>query len=175
MPADISPPSTVPPPLAFAPPRLPTYRDLPPPPGYVLESRRNWGLATTGAVILLGGYIAGLAAAGSDPRGGSGPMAVPLFGPWMALGSRNFQCQLDLTLEAAQRCQAESIQETTLLASYAAVGVVQLVGASLLLVGILDKSESWVRSDLAVRRSGAVSVEPVFGATRAGLNLELAF
>jgi hypothetical protein len=142
----------------------------------VLESHRNWGLVGVGGVIWVGSYIAGLAAAGSDPENGSGKMAIPLLGPWLALGGRQFACELDLTLESAQRCQAEAIQETTIVATYAALGVVQILGATLVFTGIFDRKESWVRADLVSRpRPGTFSVEPVLGMERAGVKFGLTF
>lgn len=129
-----------------------------------------------GGAILTGAYIAGLAVAGGDPSDASGSMAIPVVGPWIALGSRSFRCELDLTLESAERCQDETSRETTLVASYAAIGVAQLLGASLLVIGILDRHESWVRQDLSLRvPSTQVSVEPVFGPTGGGLSLGVRF
>lgn len=146
-----------------------------PPPGYVLESRRNWGLAISGAVILVGSYVAGLSFAGGDTRGGGGSMAVPVIGPWLTLGSRNFQCELDLTLESAQRCQVEATRESNLVALYAGVGVLELLGTSLFLIGLFDRDDSWVRKDLVVGRNRALSIEPVIGHTRAGFQMALTF
>ena len=65
------------------------------PPGYRVESRPATGLLATGGVTLAASYLAGLVIAQHHRFGeGMGWMAVPLVGPWGAIGARSFQCRV---------------------------------------------------------------------------------
>jgi hypothetical protein len=102
-------------------------------------------------------YVAAIAYASSQGfENGLGAVAVPVLGPWLAIGQRDFTCAVNTTpsdvdmLEGStaetQKCVASQTQTAAFLVG---LGVGQLVGASLLTVGLLDRKRSWVRADLA--------------------------
>ena len=136
---------------------LPVYGDYPAPPGYELVSRPNTGLIVGGLALFGASYAGGLIYAGANGFDqGLGWTAVPLVGPWIAVASHDFSCTIDAdpfdpleNQRAAEECQQQAVTDATVVASLAAVGFGQLVGATLTVVGIVDTSEMWVRSDLA--------------------------
>lgn len=133
----------------FLPAALPVYGNLPAPPGYVLEERVNTGLVIGGAVTWGAMYAVSLGYAGS--RGfddGMGVVAVPLLGPWIAIGQRDFSCDFGLTTQAITQCQQKTIDQATTVIVLAGLGLGQMVGAALTVIGLLDSESLWVRSDL---------------------------
>jgi hypothetical protein len=138
---------------AFYPPVLP-YRDgAPIPPGYRLESDANTGLILGGVFTTLIGYGAALAVgAANDFENGTGWLAVPVIGPWGALGSRSNPCAdieiENATLEDAE-CVEAAVDEARLVAFMTLDGLVQMVGATLLIVGAATSHEELVRTDIA--------------------------
>lgn len=135
---------------------LPAYGDFPPPPGYTTRSRGNAGFIIVGAAALIITYGLGIGyAASTGFERGSGAVALPLAGPFVAAASRDFSCpdvipSLDPNAieNAARACQEKSIREATSLAVLAGVGLGQLFGATLLTAGLLDRTKVWVRTDL---------------------------
>lgn len=140
----------------FRPVALPVYGDFPPPPGYVLESKPNSGLIIGGALTFGTSYALGLIfGAANDFEQGLGYAAIPLAGPWIALGARNFECapasnpsDPAQAQAAADACQDATIENGLAAAVLAGTGVAQLVGATLVVVGFIDRKEAWVRGDL---------------------------
>ncbi len=139
------------------------YGDFPPPPGYVLESKPNIGLIVVGALTFSTSYAMGLIfGAANDFEQGLGFVAIPLAGPWIALGSRNFECapasdpsDPNQVQAAADACQDATIENGLAAAVLAGAGVAQLVGATLVVVGLIDRKQTWVRGDLIERSDGA--------------------
>jgi hypothetical protein len=122
----------------------------------VERSRFNTALIGGGALVLGITYGAAIAYGGSQSfENGLGAVAVPVLGPWIAIGNRDFTCNVDTDpsldgLESStnetQACVANQTQTAAFLVG---LGVGQLVGASLITVGLLDRKRSWVRADLA--------------------------
>lgn len=102
-------------------------------------------------------YVAAIAFAGSQGYdNGLGAVVVPVLGPWLAIGQRDFTCSVNTTptdvdmLEGSTADTQECVASQTKTAAFlVGLGVGQLVGASLLTVGLLDRRRSWVRADLA--------------------------
>lgn len=163
--------------LSAAPPLLTAYKKLPPPPGYIEHARMNTPLVVSGAVTLSVTYVASLAVAGGAKfKNGTGALAVPIVGPWLALGARKVNCsvsseptgpggiddEIDESTDEAARCFSK---EAAAIAVITGMGIGQLIGASLLLAGIIDQKRYYLRADL-----GPVSVTPVFDTRMLGLS-----
>lgn len=135
--------------LAFRPPALPAYGDLPPPPGYVLEDRMNSGVFWTGLITFGAIYGASIVyGASQDFEQGLGYTVLPLVGPWLAVGQRSFSCSLELSQQSAEACQEAAVEEATSVVALSALGIGQALGATLALVGLFDRDQRWVRLDL---------------------------
>lgn len=134
---------------SWRPPVLLAYGDMDPPPGYRAESQLNHGLLWGGAVTLGIGYVAALGYGLSrDFEGGLGALAVPVLGPWLALGKRDFGCGEIGTIDSARTCQDDTFAEAKTFAVLGTVGLLQAVGGTLFLVGMFDRRGIWVREDL---------------------------
>jgi len=165
-------------PSNFYPPVLPVYKNLDPPPGYVEVRSFNRSLLWSGGVVLVLSYgvSVGYAAAHSEDKG-MGAMAVPILGPWLALGQRKFSCDIDTGIptgvdgidnieqsaEDAQACWANQVKVGAIMTG---LGVGQLVGTLMVTAGLLDQKRTWVRADL-----GPVSlrIDPLAGPGMSGL------
>lgn len=144
---------------SFRPPVLPAYPGMEPPPGYRAETRSNRGLAWGGGVTLAIGYAAGLGYGFSrDFEGGLGALAVPVLGPWLALTKREFDCGKLGSVDDAQSCQDSTFREAQTFAVLGTVGLIQAVGGTLFLVGLLDRRQEWVREDVGVANLGLRAV-----------------
>lgn len=139
----------------FRPPLLPAYREAEPPPGYELRIKWNAPLLAGGGIVLGATYIMSMIyGAGKNFENGLGSLAVPIFGPWMALGARDFSCNVntDGTVseieDSQKKAEACIANQTATAGILVGLGVGQLVGTSLLTVGILDREKQWIRSDL---------------------------
>lgn len=137
----------------FRPPLLPAYKALPPPAGYVLRRTVKRPLIVTGAGSFVALYSASIAYGASEGfQGGLGALAVPVLGPWIALGTRNFECEVEASADLNQaasgvnRCIAAEAKTVGLLVG---LGIGQVVGGALLAAGLIDRKKQWVRADLA--------------------------
>lgn len=109
-------------------------------------------------------YAVGLGFAASNGfEKGLGAVAVPFVGPFIAMGSRDLGCELppiglgtDPGAEV-ESCQQKLVREGAALAALAGIGVAQLLGGGLFLIGIFDRDEAWIRLDVAGER---LSLEP---------------
>lgn len=104
-----------------------------------------WGGAAT-FVVAYGAAIGFGAANGFEQ--GLGLTAVPVLGPWLAMGGRDFTCEIRVSTTSAEECQQKTVREAAAVAVLAGLGIGQLVGATLFAVGFLDRRHYWVRSDL---------------------------
>ncbi len=139
--------------LVFRPPVLPAYPGMEPPPGYRHESHANTGLAVGGGVTLAAGYaVAGGYALSQDLEDGTGWLFAPVIGPWVAIGKRDFDCNVEGqdALAEAEECQRVTRREVRVVSLLAAVGVAQGLGAALLVIGLADRQNEWVRQDVGV-------------------------
>lgn len=131
---------------------MPAYPGMDPPPGYRAETQSNRGLLWGGAMTAGIGYATALGYGLSrNFEGGLGALAVPVVGPWLALGKRNFGCDEIRTiddLDAAQSCRDDTYAEAKTFAVLGTVGLLQAVGGTLFVVGLFDRRDTWVREDL---------------------------
>lgn len=163
--------------MSLYPPLLPAYGKEPPPPGYIERTRVNTPLVVTGAITFSVTYIASWAIAGRQKfKNGTGALAVPLLGPWLAIGARNINCNITVDESTGVDGIDEDIEKSTddaakcfakeagSIAVMTGMGIGQIIGASLLLAGILDQRRYYLRADL-----GPVSFTPVFDRRMMGL------
>jgi hypothetical protein len=150
-------------------PALLPYRDgLAIPPGYRVEHRPASGLVTGGLVTLIISYGAAIAVGVGDHfKDGSGWTAVPVIGPWAAIGARSFHCDNDPL--KANDCVSNAFSEVQTIAILSADAVVQATGTVLFLAGLGSGRDELVRSDLET----GVRVTPrAVGANGFGVGLD---
>lgn len=136
----------------LAPPVLPYREGVEPPQGYVQSSYRNGALMTGGGLSFGAAYVGGLIyGIGKSFDNGTGWLAVPIIGPWAAIGSRDFKCKSSrqVTQSDIDQCVDGALSEVTSITFLAMMGIGQVVGATLFFVGVGDTTEEWVRADVA--------------------------
>ncbi len=116
----------------------------------------NTGLAVGGAILFGVSYAVGIGYAASNGfSSGLGAVAVPLVGPFIAMGSRNLGCEvppIGLGVDPGaevEACQQQLVSEGAALAALAGIGVAEVLGGGLFLIGLLDRDEAWVRLDVS--------------------------
>lgn len=132
-------------PLTSLPPTQ-RYRDhLPPPPGYVLEEQVRRGLLIPGIAVVGATYISGVLITGvfQDFPNKTGYLAVPLAGPWITMVARDSSCNEDLSTDLD--CETDAAVNRLLVLD----GLVQAIGAALIVTGVTWTKSVWVREDLA--------------------------
>jgi hypothetical protein len=149
------------------PPLLPYKKGLPVPPGYRVVERSATGLTVGGGVTFLIGYAAGLGLAATQGfDNGTGYTAIPIAGPWAAIGGRSFSCKVPVTVssqdakgvqKALNKCVGQAFDEVTTVVFLTVDGLIQLTGAVLFVVGLASGYEELVREDLP---KTAISVSP---------------
>lgn len=161
--------------VGFQPPVLLAYPGMDPPAGYREESYFNRGFLIGGAITLGVTYGAGLIYGASQKfEGGLGTLAIPLLGPWIALGKRNFECDTsvpttldpDDAVDAADECQELLIEETKVAVVLFGIGLGQLAGAVITTIGLTDKETRWLRADIG---GLDVQFDPLTSPTMAGI------
>lgn len=118
------------------------------PPGYHVEHRPAVGLIAGGLVTLGVAYGTALVFAATADGDGRGWLAVPVIGPWAAIGARSYHCSNDPLL--ANKCISGAFSEVQTIAILSADAVVQAAGAVLFVVGLASGQDELVRSDLPV-------------------------
>lgn len=140
------------------------------PPGYRVVDRSASGLTIGGGLTFLAAYAAGLGLAATQSfENGSGYTAIPVVGPWGAIGGRSFKCKTSLppnptslqVKKAINTCVASGFDEVTTVVFLTADGLVQATGAILFFVGLASGYQELVRADLP---KAAVNVLPEGGA-----------
>lgn len=164
-PPDLVPPytpgwNTSPPPtltLQNLPPLLPYKKGLPVPPGYRVVHRSASGLTIGGGLTFLAAYAGALGLAASQSfENGMGYAAIPLAGPWAAIGGRTIQaCKVPATgttgaaaQRAINKCMANALDEILAIVFLTADGMIQAAGATLFFVGLASGYDELVRADL---------------------------
>jgi len=170
-PAPVAPPPAALPsplPVGFYPAILPYRAGLPIPPGYHVEHRAATGMIGGGLATLLLGYgTAIVLGATADVKDGTGWLALPVIGPWLAIGARSYHCSNDPTL--ANQCVSGAFGEVQTIAILSADAVVQATGAVLFVAGLASGRDELVRSDLPV----SVRITPrAVGANGFGLGVD---
>lgn len=136
-----------------------------PPPGYVRQTKLNYPLLIGGGLTLAVSYGASLFYMG-DHRG-LGALGIPVAGPWVALGQRKFECDVQLEVDLNTDIEGTTsdateclVNEAEVIGVLAGLGMGQLIGTILITVGILDQKKRWLRADLASWGLLDVTLEP---------------
>ena len=128
-----------------APPLLPYREGMPVPSGYTLVDRPATGLITAGVIGLGISYATGVIIAASQGfDNGTALLALPIIGPYAAIGTREYACEVN-TVAAAKKCTADETQIVTLMA---VDGLAQTAGALVAVAGLMSGTKELVRSDL---------------------------
>jgi hypothetical protein len=144
--------------LAALPPLLPYKKGLPVPPGYRVVDRSASGLTIGGGVTFVAAYLAGLGLAASQGfENGTAYTAIPVAGPWAAIGGRTFKCKVSVATssvssvalqKAINKCVGFAFDEVTTVVFLTADGLVQAAGAVIFFVGLASGYQELVREDL---------------------------
>jgi hypothetical protein len=134
--------------IGLYPALLPYRSGLPVPPGYRVEHRPATGIIAGGLATLGIAYSTALViAASANFEDGTGWLALPVVGPWAAIGARSYHCSNDPLL--ASKCVSGAFSEVQTIAILSADGVVQTAGAVLFIVGLASGHDELVRSDVS--------------------------
>lgn len=118
---------------------------MPVPPGYTVVDRPATTLTTAGIVGLGVSYATAVIIGASQGfENGTGLLVIPIFGPYAAIGTREYQCEVD-TVDAAKRCTASEVQVVTLVA---VDGLIQTAAAIAAIAGLVSGEKELVRNDL---------------------------
>lgn len=162
---------------------LPAFKKVPAPPGYVDRYRYNTPLIVAGGVTLGLTYVASIArGAKFGFKDGRGALFVPILGPWLTIAGRTIDCDvsvdtggsigdidedIDESTDEATKCFAN---EAASIAVLTGMGIGQLIGATLLAAGIIDRRHYYLRADLA-----SMKVEPWIDGQNLGLSVRGTF
>lgn len=107
----------------------------PVPYGYHVREEPRRGLVTAGYIVTAIPYgISAMAALSADFENHSGLLLLPVVGPWMTLGRRDYaECDNDSPSHDGLACLADAFVVMGLIAD----GMMQVAGATLLLTGYL--------------------------------------
>ena len=144
--------------LAALPPLLPYKKGLPVPPGYRVVDRSSTGLTLGGGLTFVAAYLAGLGLAASQGfENGTAYTAIPVAGPWAAIGGRTFKCKVSVATssvssvalqKAINKCVGFAFDEVTTVVFLTADGLVQATGAVIFFIGLASGYQELVREDL---------------------------
>lgn len=150
-----------------APALLPYRAGLPVPAGYRVEHRSANGLIVGGLASWIAAYGTALVIGANDNfKNGTGWLALPVVGPWAAIGARSYHCENDPL--KAQQCIRGAFNEVQTIAILSADAVVQATGAVLFLAGLGSGDDQLVRTDIA-----SVRVSPrAVGGSGVGLGFD---
>src|SRR5690606_14233296 len=121
------------------PPRYRYIEGAPLPEGYHIEHRANRGLVGGGAALVAVPYLVGAFTALSlQGEGSSEWLALPLVGPWVALGARNSSCgEIGEPPPGGFDCFSDQASCSLLVTS----GVMQALGVGLITLGLVNTRE----------------------------------
>lgn len=138
------------------------------PPGYRVVERSS-GLVLGGGLTFLAGYAAGLGLAASQNfDNGTAYTALPVAGPFAAIGARSFSCRVPISINVdgatvqreLNKCVGLALDEVTTVVFLTVDGLIQATGAVLFFVGLGSGYQELVRADLP---KTAVTVLPEGG------------
>ena len=141
------------PPGYQAPFELPYRSGEPVPMGYRLVEEPVRGLLISGWVVTGIGYGLGvMAAAVADFANESSWMLVPVIGPWLTLGTREYyRCtDEDADGDGMEDSDPECLQDGLVVLGLVANGMMQGAGAALLFMGYTIKKKKLIREDMHV-------------------------
>jgi hypothetical protein len=143
--------------LENLPPLLPYNKGLPVPPGYRVVERSSSGLIIGGGLTFAAAYVAGLGLAASQGfDNGTAYTAIPVAGPWAAIGGRSFSCKVPVSLSVTSaevqkglnKCVGQAFDEVTTVVFLTADGLIQATGAVIFFIGLGSGYQELVRTDL---------------------------
>jgi hypothetical protein len=118
---------------------------MPVPPGYTVVDRPATTLTTAGIVGLGVSYATAVIIGASQGfENGTGLLVIPIFGPYAAIGTREYDCSVD-TVAAAKECTAS---ETRIVTLVAVDGLIQTAAAITAIAGLISGEKELVRNDL---------------------------
>jgi hypothetical protein len=154
-------PPPAPPPAAWQP-------GSPPPPGYHVEDRPRTGLVIAGSVVAgIPYFFSVMTAMAARNDNATGWLFLPVVGPWMTMGQRNYGCN---SVDNANQSTSQSLQcvgDIFVVMGLIADGVLQATGATLLLVGVAAGKPTLVRDDQSLHVT-PMQVGTGYGAGLAG-------
>ena len=128
------------------------------PPGYRVVERSASSLTIGGGLTFVAAYLGGLGLAASQSfENGTGYVAIPVAGPWAAIGGRTFKCKVSVATSAVSstavqsainKCVGFAFDEVTTVVFLTADGLVQATGAAIFLIGLASGYQELVRQDL---------------------------
>lgn len=138
----------------WRPPLLPYVKGDSVPEGYRVESRGGGLMMAAGGILWGTAYVGGLyAASNTSFENGTSWLVLPIIGPWVTIGKRNIPCDSNnINVDCVDQAEDEIVAYALLTGA----GITQLVGASLFLVGVSQRSDWLVREDV-----GSVAVLPM--------------
>ncbi len=122
---------------------LPYKVGQPIPPGYRLNEEPRWGLVSGGWILLGIPYGISLASAlSADFKNESVWLVIPVLGPWMTIGRRDYY---DCDGTDAKLHTAGCVADTFVVMGLIFDGVMQIGGATMVLLGYTQKKKTLVR------------------------------
>ena len=127
------------------------------PPGYRVVERSASGLTIGGGLTFAASYIAGLGLAASQGfNNGTAYTAIPVAGPWAAIGGRTFSCKVSVSVSVTSadvqrslnKCVGQAFDEVTTVVFLTADGLIQATGAVIFFIGLGSGYQELVRQDL---------------------------
>lgn len=116
------------------------------PPGYHIEDRPRTGLVVAGAIVAGIPYaLSVMAATAANENNETGWLYVPVVGPWLTMGQRNYSCNDNGNQSTSQSLQC--VGDIFAVMGLIADGVMQATGATLLLVGVAAGKPTLVPND----------------------------
>lgn len=137
-------------PLASLPPTQRYREHQAPPPGYVLEEQARRVLVIPGIALVGALYITGIITTGvlQEFPNKTGFLAIPVAGPWITWGTRTSSCD-DIDSENSLSSSLDCDEDKALDRLLVLDGMLQAVGAALIVTGFTWTKSIWVREDLA--------------------------
>jgi hypothetical protein len=147
-PPGYQPPPGYPAPYWQAPETLPYRADSPIPAGYRVVEKPRMGLIITGGILIGVPYIIGLSAVSTRSyNNGANWLAIPVLGPWLALGARRSACNRSDNTDGSLACAGDVLATTGLIFD----GIIQTAGGTLLVIGLAVPKKVLLRQDVAAR------------------------
>jgi len=116
-----------------------------------VEDRPRTGLVIAGAIVAgIPYFFSVVTASAASGNNETGWLYVPVVGPWMTLGQRNYGCN---SLDNANQSTSQSLAcvgDIFAVMGLIADGILQATGATLLAVGVAASRPALVRDDEAV-------------------------
>ena len=107
------------------------------------------GLVTGGLVGMAVSYGAGVVVGATQGfKNGTGWLLAPVIGPWIAVGTRKYQCAATSKVSEAKACVNDAVGEVQLITFMAVDGIAQLATGFVTLAGLMSTRQELRRSDL---------------------------